>query len=168
MTFQAKRDISKKLRVLTHGIKSGNISKTCRYFGVSRETYYKWKRAYESEGERGLISSKPCPRYPKIRIPKHGENKILYVRRTYHFGQQRSAWYLQRYHKIKVSEDGIRGVLLRHSMSRRPNALFSRFKNLGQMKRQLFVKILKWLQGTVSSFIVMIARVCGHPQQVTF
>jgi len=52
MTIQAKRDISRKLRVLTHGIKGGNISKTCRYFSISRETYYKWKGAYESEGEQ--------------------------------------------------------------------------------------------------------------------
>jgi len=120
MTVQAKRDISRKLRVLTHGIKSGNISKTCRYFGISRETFYKWRRSYEIEGEKGLINSKPCPQNPKIRVPKHIEDKILYVRRTYQFGQQRIAWYLQRYHKIKVSEGGVQGVLLRHGMNRLP------------------------------------------------
>jgi transposase len=98
MTVQAKKDIARKLRVLNHGMQNGNISKTCRYFGISRETFYKWKRTYERMGEQGLIDSKPCPENPKIRVPKHIEDKILYLRRTYHFYQQRIAWYLQRYH----------------------------------------------------------------------
>jgi transposase-like protein len=38
-----------------------NISKTCRYFGVSRESYYKWKKGYESNKEKALINRKPCP-----------------------------------------------------------------------------------------------------------
>jgi transcriptional regulator of acetoin/glycerol metabolism len=41
MTVEAKRDISRKLRLLNHGMQNGNVSKTCRYFGVSRETFYK-------------------------------------------------------------------------------------------------------------------------------
>jgi hypothetical protein len=40
MTVQAKRDISRKLRILNHGRESGDISKTCRYFGISREIFY--------------------------------------------------------------------------------------------------------------------------------
>ncbi|QNR81648.1 helix-turn-helix domain-containing protein [Piscirickettsia salmonis] len=27
---------------------------TCRYFGVSRESFYTWRRAYEQDGEEGL------------------------------------------------------------------------------------------------------------------
>lgn len=41
MNNKEKSDIARKLRVLDHGLKSGNVSKTCRYFGISRETYYK-------------------------------------------------------------------------------------------------------------------------------
>jgi transposase-like protein len=44
---QAERDIKRKLRVIEYAKKVGNISKACRYFGVSREGFYKWKRAYE-------------------------------------------------------------------------------------------------------------------------
>ena len=35
---------SRKLRVPEHAKETGNVSKTCRYFGISRETYYCWKR----------------------------------------------------------------------------------------------------------------------------
>ena len=40
---------------------SGNVAKTCRYYGVSRPTYCKWLRRYEEHGIEGLrdTSSRP-------------------------------------------------------------------------------------------------------------
>ena len=40
---QEERDIRRKIKVLEHACSSGNVSKTCRYFGISRETYYCWR-----------------------------------------------------------------------------------------------------------------------------
>ena len=119
-------DIKRKLRLLEYAKVLGNIAKACRYFGVSRETYYQWLRAYQQKGEIGLINSKPCPENPKLRLPKDIEDKILYLRRTYHFGQQRIAWYLMRYHNIKVSPSGVRCVLLRHGINRLPSNMRKR------------------------------------------
>jgi len=51
---QAQRDISWKLKILKHGEKTEK-----RYFGISREIFYRWKRTYAQEGESGLINSKP-------------------------------------------------------------------------------------------------------------
>ncbi len=31
---------------------SGNVSKTCWYFGVSRESFYRWKRDDEQHSEQ--------------------------------------------------------------------------------------------------------------------
>lgn len=70
-----------------------NISKACRYFGISRETFYQWKRAYLQKGEKGLINSKPCPENPTLRVPADIEEKIIYLRTTYHLGPQRISWY---------------------------------------------------------------------------
>jgi len=39
MMTQAQRDISRKLRILNHAKETKNISKTCRYFGISREIF---------------------------------------------------------------------------------------------------------------------------------
>jgi len=57
MTVKARSDIRRKLRILKHAQKTGNVSKTCRYFGISREIFYQWKRAYEALGETALINS---------------------------------------------------------------------------------------------------------------
>ena len=39
---------------------------------------------------------------------------------TYHLGQLRIAWYLDRYDGIKISSTGVREVLLRHGLNRLP------------------------------------------------
>lgn len=133
MSPKEQSDIRRKLRVLNHGKESGNISKTCRHFGVSRETYYKWKRDYEQKGEISLINSKPCPQNPKLRIPAHIEEKILHLRTTYHLGQQRISWYLKRYHDIKVSPVGVWHVLRRNGLNRLPKN--QRKRSMEQFKR---------------------------------
>ena len=100
---QAQRDISKKLRILNHAKAIGNVSKTCRYFGIGRQAFYEWKKAYEQHGEGGLINKKPCPANPALRTPPEIEEKVFHLRRKYHLGQQRMAWFLERYHGIKIS-----------------------------------------------------------------
>ena len=66
---KAQRDIRRKLRILTYAKEIGNISKACRYFGISWQGFYKWEKAYAVHGEKGLINSKPCPENPCLRIP---------------------------------------------------------------------------------------------------
>jgi transposase InsO family protein len=117
---KAERDVRRKLTVLKHAEETGNVSKTCRYFGISREAYYKWKRAYELHGETGLVNKKPCPENPKLRTPPEIEEMVLHLRRTYHLGQLRISWFLHRYHGIKISPGGVRSVLLRHGLNRLP------------------------------------------------
>ena len=58
MNLQARRDICRKLKVFEHAAKSGNIAFICKYLGVSRDTFYQWRRAYAARGEKGLINSK--------------------------------------------------------------------------------------------------------------
>jgi len=120
MNAQAIRDINHKLKILRYGEEIRNVAKACRYYGISRETYYQWKRALAAKGTTGLINSKPCPVNLKRRVPSHIEEKIIHLRTTYHFGQKRIVWYLNRYTDLKVAEGGVRGVLLRHGLNRLP------------------------------------------------
>jgi transposase InsO family protein len=133
MNQQALRDISKKLKVLNYTKEIGNISKTCRYFGICRETFYTWRRAYLAKGDKGLIDSRPCPENHKLRIPKEIEEKIVHLRTTYHFGPDMIVWHLQRYHGIKVSRNGCYQVLLRNKLNRLPENIKKRSRK--QFKR---------------------------------
>jgi transposase-like protein len=49
------RKVKARLRMLQHAQRvSGNVSQTCRFFGVSRALYYIWKERYEKHGVAGL------------------------------------------------------------------------------------------------------------------
>ena len=120
MNRQAEHDIRRKIRVLEHAKESGNVSYTCRKYGVSRDTFYRCKKQFETGGSEALVNSKPCPENIKIRVPKTTEEKILYIRREFGLGQLRISWYLMRYYGIKVSPNGVYGVLKRHGVNRLP------------------------------------------------
>jgi transposase-like protein len=51
---QTERDIQRKLRVLRHAEQIGDVSRTCRYFGIGRASFYRWKAAFQRQGEIGL------------------------------------------------------------------------------------------------------------------
>jgi ActR/RegA family two-component response regulator len=42
-----------RMKVLRHVAETThNVSQTCRYFGISRKTFYKWKHATKNTGKR--------------------------------------------------------------------------------------------------------------------
>ncbi len=144
MNQKAQHDITRKLKVLNHAKEIGNIAKTCRYFGICRETFYTWKRAYEEHGEAALVNNKPCPENHKLRLPKEIEEKIIYLRTTYHFGPDMIVWHLQRYHDIKISRNGC--FLCRNKLNRLPENIkkrsHSKFKRYEKKCRDI---MFKWM-----------------------
>lgn len=115
-----ERDIQRKLRVLQHAEKVGNVRKACRYFGVGRSSFYRWRAAYQKDGEAGLKNAKPVPKNPANQTPSEIVEKVLYLRRKYHMGPIRIVWYLARYHDIKISDAGVYRILRRNGLNRLP------------------------------------------------
>jgi hypothetical protein len=65
------RQVFRRLAVLRHVEEvSGNVAMTCRYFGISRQVYYKWLRRYESDSccEFASVTGLDCsvPYYGRI------------------------------------------------------------------------------------------------------
>ena len=52
-----EKEIKRKLRILKHAEYSGNIAKTCRYFGVARSLFYLWRDALHIEPETSCYLS---------------------------------------------------------------------------------------------------------------
>lgn len=48
-----QREIARKLRILQHADETGHVAKTCRYFGIGRSSFYRWREAYRKHGEGG-------------------------------------------------------------------------------------------------------------------
>ena len=76
-----------RMKVLRHANEvTQNVSRTCRHFGISRQSFYKWHRRYEKHGETGLCDRPRRPhRSPRSTAPEV-VSKILYLRQNYHFG----------------------------------------------------------------------------------
>lgn len=52
---ELERRAKHKLAVLRHAEEvSGSVAATCRYYGITRTCFYKWRRRYEDEGFEGL------------------------------------------------------------------------------------------------------------------
>jgi transposase InsO family protein len=45
----------RRVRVLEHAAETGNVSRTCRTFGISRKTFYEWKSLAERYGLESLM-----------------------------------------------------------------------------------------------------------------
>jgi transposase-like protein len=70
---------------------TGNVSLTCRYFGITRQVYYTWLRRFEEQGLEGLRD-----RSRRLRVSPNATRaelvgKIVYLRQHYHFGPHKIA-----------------------------------------------------------------------------
>ena len=134
---KAQRDIRRKKRVLEHAARIGNVRKTCRYFGVARSGFYRWKKAYETDGDEGLINKKPCPYNPRLRTPPDIVEKVLHLRRTYHLGPIRIVWYLERYHGITMCDATVYRICRRHGLNRLPSRVGRRSVKTHRYEKQV-------------------------------
>jgi transposase-like protein len=75
------RQVKRRLAVLAHAEEvTGNVAMTCRYYGISRQLFYQWRRLYEELGAEGLRprSSRPTVSPNATRVDVVG--KVLYRR----------------------------------------------------------------------------------------
>lgn len=115
------RLLSWRLRVLRNSQEVGNsVARTCRHYGVSRQTFYKWKRRYEEHGEAGLADRPRTPHRSPTATKPEVVGKILYLRQNYHFGPGKIGDYLRRFHAISVSTGTVHRILRKHAMNRLP------------------------------------------------
>ena len=132
-----ERDIQRKLKVLQHAEKIGNARKACRYFGIGRSSFYRWRDAYQKHGEAGLKNIKSIPKNPANQTPPEIVEKILYLRRKYHLGPIRIVWYLARYHSIKISDAGVYRILKRNGLNRLPRGTRMRKLHTKRYQKQV-------------------------------
>ena len=58
------RIVAWRLRILQHAENEPRyVAQTCRYFGISRTAFYRWKKRFDENGEAGLADR---PRTPHL------------------------------------------------------------------------------------------------------
>lgn len=120
---EQRRLVNHRLSVLQHAAEvTGNVAQTCRYYGISRQTFYKWLRRYEEQGREGLRDRSSRPHHSPNATSAEVVGKIMYLRQHYHFGPHKIAMYLKRYHDITITPSGVWGVLKRLGLNRLPTS----------------------------------------------
>jgi transposase InsO family protein len=107
-------------KVLQHAVAIGNVARTCRRFGISRKSFYKWRRRLAEHGDAGLCDRPRTPGRSPRATAGDVVSKILYLRQHYHFGAGRIAAYLHRFHRIGVARSSVHRILTRDGFSRLP------------------------------------------------
>src|SRR5262245_52901386 len=74
------RLVTWRFKILQHSATAPrNVARSCRYFGISRKTYYKWKRRYDEHREAGLCDRPRAPHQSPRSTPREVVSKILYL-----------------------------------------------------------------------------------------
>ena len=122
MTEQQLLTMAKRrLAILRHAEEiTGNVSLTCRYYGISRQCFYTWRRRYDADGLDGLRDRSHRPHVSPNATRTEVVGKIIYLRQHYHFGPLKISMYLARYHDIQIGHSGVWRVLKRLDLNRLP------------------------------------------------
>lgn len=107
-------------RILQQAADELNVARVCRHFGISRKSFYKWKRRHAEHGAAGLCDRARTPHRSPRAASSDVIRKILYLREQYHFGPARIAMYLHRFHQITIAGSSVHRILKRHGMNRLP------------------------------------------------
>jgi transposase InsO family protein len=67
----------RRIAVLEHAVKTGNVAETCRVFGISRTRYYEWKNVADPYGLDALVpKARRAPQMPEA-TPTHVIEALL-------------------------------------------------------------------------------------------
>ena len=95
-----------------------SISDVCIAFGISRETWYKWKRRYDAYGVDGLKNQSRKPHNIKnVKVTEELEKLVLELRLNNRFGPMRIRFRLKRKYGVSLGPKTIYNLLKRHKLN---------------------------------------------------
>jgi transposase InsO family protein len=123
------------LAVFTAGLKSVSVSGLCAELGISRQTFYKYRRRFEEEGPAGLAERSRRPHRSSGMIPAPLEDEIVRLRKELPLdnGAQTIAYHLDRAGWPVPSVATIHRTLVRRGLvepqpEKRPRSSWRRFE----------------------------------------
>jgi transposase-like protein len=109
-----------RLKVLQRAADGQNVARVCRRFGISRKSFYKWKRRQAEHGDEGLGDRLPTPRRSPRATPPAVVSKDPVPPAALSLRTEPNRVYLRRFHEIVIAGSSVHRILVRHGMNRLP------------------------------------------------
>jgi transposase len=108
------KEAARRLRWMDHYAEHGNARLTCRYFGISPQTFYRWKNRYDPYDLTTLEEESRRPHRVRLRkTPGAVEKRVLELRDRYpRWGREKLAVLLER-EGIRLSGSTVGRVMAR-------------------------------------------------------
>ncbi|QIZ77442.1 helix-turn-helix domain-containing protein [Ferrimonas lipolytica] len=117
----SNNEIRSKLALLQLAKEMGSVSRACDIMGYSRDSYYRFKRQYESAGEIGLRNLSRKKPAMKNRVAPEVEAQVIEIALDYpNYGQARVAELLTARGCV-ISPSGVRAIWVRHHLATKRN-----------------------------------------------
>ena len=121
--------------------KHNNISKVCRYFGISRKTFYYWKKRYNPKNLTLLENRSKAPKnIRKWEVSFTKECRIISLRKQYiRYGKMKLRVIYRNIYKEDISSWKIQRTIEKHNLYYNPTATIKQRKKRrrGQLKKRI-------------------------------
>ena len=149
------KEALKRLKWMDYYHKHVNARLTCRYFGISPTTFYKWRNRFQAHGLSGLEDRSSCPRRKRAStVPREHVTLIVAIRREYPaWSKHKIAVILRRDHGIAVSASTVGRILSRKGLYNEKKSLKRR---RSARKRAAKLRADKWMKDLYPGSLVQI------------
>lgn len=119
---ELSKQARQRIRWFDYHRQCGNISKTCRYFGISRKTFHKWKNRYNKYCLSTLENkSKKPQRFRRSKIPTEQLSLVKRLRIKYpYYSKYKLAVIMQRDHGTILSSSTIGRIIKKYNLFFKP------------------------------------------------
>lgn len=117
-TPNLSREAKQRLKWFDYYSQCKDVSQTCRYFGISRKTFHKWKTRYSKYRLSTLESQSRRPKTFRIsRIPWETIRQIKTLRTKYpYYSKYKLAVILKRDHNVILSASTVGRIIKKHNL----------------------------------------------------
>jgi len=135
------RQAKRRLQWMDHYQKHKNVSLTCRYFGISRKTFYYWKKRYYPNNLKSLEDKSKRPlNTRKWEVSRKQELRVIELRKKHiRYGKEKLKILYEREYNESISSWKIQRVIERHNLYYHPikTAKLRKKRRLSQRKRRI-------------------------------
>jgi transposase InsO family protein len=139
-----------------------NAAKTCRYFGISRETFYEWKRRYDPFRLESLEEKSRKPKNTRQwEVSRLQELRILRLRRVHiRYGKEKIRVLYMREYQEPISSWKIQRIIEKHGLYYHPSKTINLRKK--RKRNQVKKRITELKKEQRKGFLVAIDTVVRY------